>query len=74
MFNEIYKSWLEGFWIKYIADKKQITTTELNQVFATGPYAGYSVRELTNACVMFLNYTMPKIVYEDHNDTRFGDY
>lgn len=61
--SEQLKEWLEHFWSLYI--RPEMTHSELNQVFAKGPYGGYSVRELMEAAVRVLGYKMPKIVNND---------
>ena len=65
MIDPNYNPWLESFWTLYVRPK--MTSPELNQVFCQGPYAGYSIRELINACVMTGRFKMPEIQTEDED-------
>lgn len=56
---------LEDFWKTWITDP--IDSSVLTQVFAKGPFAGFSVREVMEACVNRLGKTKPKVT-KDHSN------
>jgi len=60
--HDITDAELETFWQDYIGNGPEVEASSLNQVFAKGVFAGYSIRDVMEACIHRLGKSRPKIV------------
>lgn len=57
---------LQDFWDTYIGDSEEINSDGLNQVFAKGQFAGYSIRDMMYYAARRLGKPRPKEISERH--------
>jgi hypothetical protein len=55
------KEFLEEFWNKEVGDRKQLESSSLTQVFMSGPFGGFSIREALEYTSQKLGLELPPI-------------
>lgn len=55
---------LEKFWEDYIGDSGVVDNSAITQIFAKGPFGGFSIREVMEICIHKLGKRRPKIETE----------
>ena len=57
---------LEYFWKTYIGNSGKIESSAITQIFVYGPWAGHSIREVMELCILRLNKVRPTIIQSEN--------